>query len=309
MPKFHVTRSIEIDASPEKVFGVVSDFNTWPKWSPWLIAEPEAKVTISSESNSVGSTYAWDGDVTGAGELQWQKLDGPNYIESEIRFLRPMKSVSKVSFNIESVGSGSRIHWNMDGSLPWFLFWMVGMMNGWIGSDYDRGLKMLKEWIETGHINSRVIVHGKDIVESIRMVGVRRTCTFDKMMSVMEDAIVELHHKLETAGIRDHGLMMTVYHRFNMKKQETEFTIGYTIPDSETAPDDLDEWSTLATPAYYIEHIGSYEHLGNAWSTGQTHLRNKKLKASKTSPFEIYRNSPSETDEKDLVTDVYMPLK
>ena len=91
MPRFHVSRSIDIDASPESVFAVVSDFDTWKTWSPWLIAEPDAQVTVSDDAKSIGSTYAWEGQVTGAGEMTHLRLEAPEHVVSEIRFLRPMK--------------------------------------------------------------------------------------------------------------------------------------------------------------------------------------------------------------------------
>ena len=39
-------------------------------------------------------------------------------------------------------------------SAAFFLFWMRRQMELFIGMDYERGLKMLKEWIETGQILS-----------------------------------------------------------------------------------------------------------------------------------------------------------
>ena len=35
----------------------------------------------------------------------------------------------------------------MRGALPWFLFWMRPAMETFIGMDYERGLKMLKDWL------------------------------------------------------------------------------------------------------------------------------------------------------------------
>ncbi len=309
MPKFHVSRSIEIAAPPEKVFEVVSDFNTWPNWSPWLIAEPDAKVTISADSNSVGSTYAWDGQVTGAGGMEHKKLDAPTRIESEIRFLRPMKSVSLVSFDLQPSEGGTTISWNMDGSLPFFLFFMVKMMDTWLGMDYERGLRMLKEWIETGNVTSQVNVHGKEQVAAIRMAGVQRTCSLAEIGPTMQKAICEMHEKFTAAGAPLDGAFMSVYPKFDMKTKQAEFIVGLQIPDSVAVPAGLVEWTAPDMAAFRVEHIGPYDHLGNGWSTGQMHLRYKKIKQCKVAPFEIYRNSPEETAPVDLVTDIYLPLK
>ena len=65
MPAINVRRSIQIQASPETVFNTVSDFGSWETWSPWLRIDPEAKVTISDDPRSVGSTYRWSGEVVG----------------------------------------------------------------------------------------------------------------------------------------------------------------------------------------------------------------------------------------------------
>ena len=101
MPAYHVQRSIQINASPDKVFETVADYGTWTTWSPWLCAEPEAKVTVTDDAASVGSIYSWTGKVVGEGEIEHRKLEPGRLIEDEIRFLRPFKSTSHVDFELE----------------------------------------------------------------------------------------------------------------------------------------------------------------------------------------------------------------
>ena len=309
MPKFHVSRSIDIDASPEKIFAVVSDFSTWKTWSPWLIAEPDANVTVSDDSASVGSSYAWDGQVTGAGEMIHRQLQAPERIVSEIRFLRPMQSVSQVSFDLRPQGSTTTLTWTMDGSLPWFMFWMVKMMDGWVGMDYERGLRMLKEWIETGEITSRVSVHGPTPVEAQRIVGVRRACPLRSIGNEMKTAIDDVSRTLAAAGRSPAGPLIAAYHDFNVGRQTVDFTVGYSIDGSSPVPEGLSEWSAPASSAFHVEHVGSYDHLGNGWSVAQQHVRYKRLKSSKVAPYEVYRNTPDDTRPADLRTDIYIPLR
>ena len=134
-----------------------SDFSTWTKWSPWLIAEPGANVTVSTDPSSVGSTYAWDGEVVGAGQLTHEKLESGTFIDDRIQFFRPFKSTNRVTFEFaDGESGGTRVTWNMYASLPFFMFWMTGMMKSMISMDYDRGLKMLKEWIETDSIRAQL---------------------------------------------------------------------------------------------------------------------------------------------------------
>ena len=66
MPKISVTRSTIIDAPIEKVFSTLNDFSTWTSWSPWLIMDPEAKVTFAEDKKS----YEWEGPRSGAGNMK-----------------------------------------------------------------------------------------------------------------------------------------------------------------------------------------------------------------------------------------------
>lgn len=309
MPAYVVERSIVIEASPEKVFDIVSDFSTWTKWSPWLIAEPDATVTVSDDPSSVGSTYSWVGRVTGEGGMTHQQLISPSKIVSEIRFVKPFKSVAAVGFDLEPSGSGTKITWAMRGSMPWFLFWMIPSLKSFIGMDYARGLKMLKEWIETDQILSTNEVVGPSQVGPLRMAGIRQTCEMKDIGPVMGQAIEKARQELETAGVCPDGQVMSVYHSFNVKELTFDFTAGFIVDDASAVPDSLSVWSTPETRAFHVRHVGRYEHLGNPWAIAHQHVRYRKLKQKKMGTFEIYRNSPEDVSEADLHTDIYLPLK
>lgn len=309
MPKYHVDRSIDIDASPEKVHSVVADFGTWPEWSPWLCIEPEAEVTITDDACSVGSVYSWKGEVVGQGEIEHQQLETGRFIDQEIRFLKPFKSVSRVSFEMQANGGGTRVTWNMDGKLPWFLFWMKPMMQRFLGMDYERGLRMLKEWIETGQVLSRTTVHGVESVGPLKVIGVRTRCTMKDIGPSMEQTIGRVHEEFDRHGLPKDGEMISVYHEFNLKQQLVDYTSGYIVPSNVAVPEGMSSWSLPAGQALRVEHVGRYDHMGNAWNAAQQNARYRKLKQSKVGTFEIYRNNPAETAEADLLTEIYLPLR
>ncbi len=100
-------------------------------------------------SAAVGSTYHWSGTVTGEGELVHKDLQPGRLIQDDLNFIKPFKSFAKTAFVLKPDRDGTQVTWNMDSSLPWFLFWMIPMMKTFIGMDYQRGLSMLKDLIET----------------------------------------------------------------------------------------------------------------------------------------------------------------
>ncbi len=308
MPTYHVQRSTEIDASPEKVFEAVADYGTWSTWSPWLCVEPDAAVTISDDASSVGSSYHWSGLLVGEGQLEHRQLIAGQLIDDEIRFIKPFHSVARVTFEIQPAGQGAHVTWHMRGSLPWFLFWMRGKLETFIAMDYDRGLKMLKEWIETGQVLSQTKVEGIESVGPLRVVGVRGHCRLADTGQAIEEAFQTVADKL---GDRICGcLPMTVYHKFDLSAQTFDYTAGVALPDNgQSVPAGLDVWSIPSRRALRVSHTGSYQNLGNAWSSAHQYARYKKIKLSKEPGYEVYLNDPHQTQPAELRTDVILLVK
>ena len=310
MAKYSVAKKVLINADPQTVYDRVADYGTWTTWSPWLCAEPDAEVTVSDDPRSVGSRYAWSGDIVGAGELEHEVLEPGKSIRDEIRFLRPMKSVSKVGFDFVAKDGGTEVTWSMSGSLPFFLFWMTGSIETFVGMDYTRGLKMLKEWIETGDIKSKTSIVGPQAMGPFSVLGTRAQCEMKNTGPSMEQSFAKTFELLQRAGMETCGEKITVYHDFDLKKQTFDYTSGVLFAEAPASvPEGLNSWSLPSVQAFRVDHVGAYEHLGNAWSAANQHVRSKKMKQSKVGTFELYKNDPSETAPEDLLTEIYLPLK
>jgi len=311
MPRYQVQRSSNIDAKPETVFDTVADFKTWESWSPWLIAEPTADVRVSENSNAVGATFTWSGDVTGAGELEHLRLERGQLIEVELRFIKPFQSTCRVSFMLEPDGTGTRVTWKMDGQMPWFMFWMLPMLKGFIGMDYERGLAMLKDWVETGSIPSRVKVHGSESMGPVRMAGVGGTCSVQQVGGAVKQAMEQTQQEFTRQGIVSDGPLMTVYTRFRPTRGSFDYIAGQMISDQVEVPagSHLQTWQLGSCRVFHVQHTGSYRHLGNGWSVANQIARYRKLKQRREGAFEVYRSTPPETPEHELQTDIYLPLR
>jgi hypothetical protein len=311
MPKYHIDKSIVIQSDPQRVYDVVADYNTWTTWSPWLIAEPTAKVTVTDDSSSIGSRYAWLGDITGQGELEHKQLKPAELVEDELRFIKPFKTTCKTAFHLNRESSGTRLSWTMDASLPWFLFWMVPMMKTLIGMDYQRGLSMLKDLIETGHIPAKTNVHGPQSVGPIRMAGIADSCRVDDVSSSMDKAFQTATTEFRKASLPVDRGMISVYTKFRMNEGVFEYISGFLLPENAQVPTGtpLKTWTLPACKAFHVEQTGPYRHLGNGWSVANQICRHKKMKQQRIGTFELYRNSPNDVPESEIKTDIYLPLR
>lgn len=55
---------------------------------------------------------------------------------------------------------------------------MKGMMAASIGMDFDRGLRMLKDYLETGEVHSKLDYPGQTNFEGFHYVGIRSQSSF-----------------------------------------------------------------------------------------------------------------------------------
>lgn len=307
MPKMHVEKSIQIDASPEKVFAKINDFHHWPAWSPWLIAEPEAKVTVAAD----GKSYSWEGQRVGSGEMAILSETPNQSLSCDLTFLKPWKSTAKTNFNLKPVGSGTEVSWSMDSSLPFFMFFMKKSMIAYIGSDYDRGLSMLKDLVEKNNVPSKLDFKGEEAYPGCKYVGIRTVTTADKIGPQMESDFGKLRDFISEHKLESSHRLFSIYHKWDMVSGTVAYTVGVPLAEvPKELPAGFIEAQIPSVPVYTLRHTGSYRHLGNAWSTMYMMQRNKEIKLiKKVHPFETYVNNPAEVAEEDLITEIHFAVR
>lgn len=307
MPKTHVSKSKEINAPAEQVFKTLSDFNRWSPWSPWLICEPEAKVKVAEDAKF----YEWEGKRIGSGNMRITQERPNSSIDYDLAFLKPWKSKSKVRFDLTPSGDATRVTWIMDSSLPFFMFWMKKSMEAFIGMDFDRGLNMLKEYVEEGKVKSKLEFIGKGHYPGCQYVGIRRNCTVSEAGELMSEDFENLKNFAGENEDNIAGEPFSIYHKWDPVKQKVSYTAGFPLKKvPESTPGGMIRGSIPSTDTYTLRHIGPYLHLGNAWSTLMTMQRAKEFKPKKGfHPFETYVSMPGEVPETELITDIHFGLK
>ena len=307
MPKIHVNKSITIDAPIDKVYGTLSDFHTWPAWSPWLICEPECEVNTRED----GKYYEWDGKRIGSGNMSMASENAPNGMKCDLTFLKPWKSTSKVGFDLHEDGEGTKVSWSMDSSLPFFMFWMKKMMTAFIGSDYDRGLSMLKEYVETGKVRSKLDWKGVSQYDGCKYIGITRDSSIDNIGPDMGADFEKLWAAIGENKDNVAGDSFSIYHKWDMVNRKVNYTAGIPVEDvPENVGNGISVGNIPASKVYTLRHTGAYNHLGNAWSTLVMMQRNKEFKAKKGfHPFETYVNMPGEVPDEELITDIHFGVK
>lgn len=307
MPKMHIEKSVKIEKPVSEVYQMLNNFETWKTWSPWLITDPDAKVTIAEDKKS----YEWTGPVTGDGNMKIFAEKENERIDMDLTFLKPWKSTAKVWMDVQTEGSGTRVKWGMDSKLPFFIFFMKKLMESMISMDYERGLSMLKEYAEEGKVSSQLEIVGPSTFKGGKYVGIKTTTKIDKMGEAMEKDFSKLMEHFQTKHADQvAGNPFSIYHKWDPVKQIAEYTAAIPVNNKVELLSGMIEGEYPQTKVYTIHHKGKYDYAGNPWSAAWGRKQAKLFKANKKlHPIEEYLNSPTNTAPDQLETRVHMAIK
>jgi effector-binding domain-containing protein len=306
---FEVRKSVVIGRPVGEVFGALGDFGTWARWSPWLCLEPDCPVRISGAVGQVGHSQFWDGKLIGSGEMVLEVLEANQSLDYALRFLKPWKSSSRSGFELRAVAEGTEVTWWMRGSLPFFLFFLKGMMTAMVGGDFFRGLSMLKEYLETGEVVAETRVQGRVARPGFFYLCKRRACSVAEVGPLMEEDLRAMGALVESGAIPKPEQVFSIYHRFDMVKGQCEYSSGFMYGSRQEAPAGVEAGQVPAHHAVQVDHKGPYRHLGNAWSGAMASARGQHKVNKKLPMYEVYLNSPHEVPEDQVQTRVFVPVK
>ncbi len=144
------TRSLQINAPPDKVFAIVSNFDRFNEWSPWAELDPTTSYSRSGPAEGVGAMLAWasnDANV-GKGSMRVTAHEPPSRLGIALDFGEMGQSQSGWEFKPE--GSGTLATWSFQMKLDGVMNrWLGLMMEQFAGPDYEKGLKKLKALAES----------------------------------------------------------------------------------------------------------------------------------------------------------------
>jgi uncharacterized protein YndB with AHSA1/START domain len=145
------SRSIHIEAPPEKIFPLIDDPRAMNEWNPFVKADPGVKLSYSGPAKGVGAINDFDGNnKVGAGRAEIVESVCPSKVVIALRMDRPMKCQNRVEFTIVPNRSGSDITWAMSGHQPFIgkLFSLFVDTEKMVGGAFESGLVDLKSRAE-----------------------------------------------------------------------------------------------------------------------------------------------------------------
>ncbi len=305
MAKYHVHKSIKIEKPVSEVFKFMKDFQHSKSWDPWMVCDPEADQEYAEKYSK------WNGEYVGEGEMRLVDETKDKYLEYALEFKAPYKSKAKVWYDFKDMNGETEVNWHMDGSLPWFMFWMKNSMKAMIGMDFKRGLLMLKDVLEKGEVTANSSYEGFVDLEIPYLVGYKGTAEIDNIAKSMGPLMGKLMQRAGELKWKQSGAPLALYTKWEPVKGMCEYYVCLQMNDVKDIDDKEFEIIDFESgKAMKAMHKGNYNHLGNAWSMLMMRAMKDKVKLRKgVVGLEIYENDPTEVDQKDIETGVYLMLR
>ena len=149
--RFRVSRSVDIQALPEKIFPHINSFRAWATWSPWEKIDPNCQRSYSGAESGVGAIYHWSGNKdVGEGSMGIVESIPSSKIVLNLDFIKPYEGHSKVEFLLAPQNDGTLVTQTMVGESKFLqrLICMFINMDKMIGAKYEEGLASLKATAE-----------------------------------------------------------------------------------------------------------------------------------------------------------------
>jgi hypothetical protein len=152
------------NASPKRIFPLISDLRRFANWSPWEDPDTDAKGSHSGPTSGKGATYEWVGNSdTTSGRVEITSVRSPTNIRMQLDFERkfemqnievqsvpPLDISCSAEFEIVERGGATVVTWRLRGkhSMVDKLKSFAAMLNNALGYELDVGLARLKKLAE-----------------------------------------------------------------------------------------------------------------------------------------------------------------
>lgn len=147
----HITSNVIIDASVEEVYSLIKDYERFPEWSPFLVADPEQNNHVTGQNGELGSAFHWEG--VGEKSLGYQTLSELNeneYAKMDCSVQKPFKANSTFEYFITETANGVEVRQEFKTEMGGFAYFMAKLfgMEKEITKTNKLGLDKLKEVLE-----------------------------------------------------------------------------------------------------------------------------------------------------------------
>ena len=149
--EYSLSSSIIINRPQNMVFDYVKYLKNQERYSKWVMADPNVKLTYTGTDGTVGFRAAWESadKNVGVGEQEIMSIQEGIGYDAEIRFEKPFKGISTANVTTEAMSSNqTKVTTTFNSKTPFPMNIMVPMIKKMLTKDMNQNSETLKRVLE-----------------------------------------------------------------------------------------------------------------------------------------------------------------
>lgn len=309
IPKtYKVERSVFVKSKPGMIYRLASNFPQWHLWAPWT-KETDSTVIfeMTGEPGQVGTSWKWNGETLGNGEMILSELIPGELIAYDLAFDHG-KYNSKGKIVIENQGDSAKVSWLDEGDLGYnpISRYMGLFMDRMMGPDFEKGLAKLKTVAESR-------ADWPDI-EEVTLPGqvaltIRDSAGPGTYSSVMGRAYGEIMSFIQTNKLTISGAPFSIAITWDSVTMNSTMDIGIPVEKADKGKGRIRVQDFPEQKVVLAHYFGAYENVVTAYTILEQYLKENDYVVA-GAPREIYITDPmTEADTAKWETRVAYPVK
>jgi len=149
----NIAREITINKPRQSVYDFIKLMGNQKHYSKWVMADPNAKMTMEGTDGTIGAISSWDSQnkQVGKGSQEISSMVEGQRVDWALRFLEPMESNQTASMSLESLSDNqTKVTWTYGGPMKFPMNVMNVILNikKLLGNELDLSLNNLKAYLE-----------------------------------------------------------------------------------------------------------------------------------------------------------------
>ena len=304
--KVHVERSIVIGASPDQVFAVINDLTRAKEWGAWYKRDPDMQLSVEGPPAGVGAKIKWTSVSQGSGSQEIVASEPFTTVKTKLDF--GDKGKADAAFELAPAEGGTKVTWTMDtdvGMNPIGRY-MGLMFDSWVGKDYEEGLANLKKLVEaqaqaaTTTARPIILTRSKAKAADSAAISAALGAAYQKLLN---------YGQANTLNVAGAPLAITISHNAT---GDWEFDAAMPLDAKpQTAVADADGvkiGETYSGRVVKLTHKGPYNSMEPTYARIHAFTKANNLK-EKPIAWEEYVSDPTETEDGELLTNIYVAIE
>lgn len=141
--------------------------------------------------------------------------------------------------------------------------------------------------------------------DELKTLMIRLTTSVSELPKVIGEAYKDIMDYMQSSGIQCSGYPYVLYH--NMDMNNLDIDIGWPVQQFDNGNGNIKPSTIPGGKVLFETHTGPYSKLEDTYKKVMEYIKEKGIKTTEWM-YEMYPNSPLDTPEDKLITEIYFPV-